>query len=103
MRRCTYFNYYITDDRHLQYLGCDDIQKSSDARIKILRHPKRTDFENVDGKVTDMLNHKNWITNMESAATEASKLLGWEIEDLNPAYYSEVFDELDFMANDARD
>lgn len=50
-----------------------------------------------------MLNHKNWITNMESAATEASKLLGWEIEDLNPAYYSEVFDELDFMANDARD
>lgn len=63
-----------------------------------------------------MLNHKDWIINIENAAAEVSRLLGMEtvrqvlrkhgartIEDLCPAYYSKVFDELDFMANDARD
>ena len=63
-----------------------------------------------------MLNRKDWIINIENAAAELSELLDREtvrqvlrkygarsIEHLNPAYYSEVFDELDFRANDARD
>ncbi len=63
-----------------------------------------------------MMSKKDWIINLENAAAEVSTLLGKEtvqhvlqkygarsFEDLNPCYYSEVFDELDFMANDARD
>lgn len=62
-----------------------------------------------------MMNYKDCIINIENVACEVSKLLGAEtvkhilmkhgartIEDLNPAYYDEVFDELDFMASDAR-
>ena len=63
-----------------------------------------------------MINKKDWIINLENAAAEAATLLGKEtvrhilqkygarsIEDLSPFHYNEVFDELDFMANDARD
>lgn len=63
-----------------------------------------------------MMSKKDWIINLENAATEVTTLLGKEtvrhilqkygarsIEDLSPCHYSEVFDELDFMANDARD
>ena len=63
-----------------------------------------------------MMCKKDWIINLENAATEVATLCGKEtvqhvlqkynarsIEDLSPCYYSEVFDELDFMANDARD
>lgn len=54
--------------------------------------------------------------NLENAAAEVAALLGKEtvqhvlqkygarsIEDLSPYYYSEAFDELNFIANDARD
>lgn len=63
-----------------------------------------------------MMNKKDRIINLENAAAEVAALLGQEtvrhmllkygagsIEDLSPCYYSEAFDELDFMANDARD
>ena len=63
-----------------------------------------------------MMNKQDWIINLENASAEVAVLFGKEtlqlilqkyeagtIEDLSPAYYSEVFDELDFMANDARD
>ena len=63
-----------------------------------------------------MMSKKDWIINLENAAAEVSTLLGKEtvqhvlqkydaksIDDLSPCYFSEVFDELDFMANDARD
>ena len=59
---------------------------------------------------------ENWLCNIQNAAAEVAALLGIEtvkhvlqkygartIENLSPAYYSEVFDELDFMADDARD
>ena len=59
---------------------------------------------------------ENWLCNIQNAAAEVAALLGditvqhvlqiygaRSIEGLNPAYYSEVFDELDFMAADARD
>ena len=59
---------------------------------------------------------ENWICNIENAAADVASVLGKEtvrhvlqkygaasIENLAPHYYSEVFDELDFMANDARD
>ncbi len=62
------------------------------------------------------MSKRDWIINLENAAADVATLLGREtvqhilqkygartIEDLNPAYYSEVFDELDFMANEARD
>ena len=71
--------------------------------------------ERLDGEMK-MMSKKDWIINLENAAAEVSTLLGKEtvlhvlqkydarsIEDLNPCHYSEVFDELDFMANDARD
>ena len=64
----------------------------------------------------EMMSKKDWIINLENAAAEVSTLLGKEtvqhvlqkygarsIEDLSPCHYSEAFDELDFMANDARD
>ncbi len=63
-----------------------------------------------------IMNKKEWILNLENAAAEVATLWGQEtvqhilqkydaksIDDLSPCYYSEVFDELDFMANDARD
>ena len=63
-----------------------------------------------------MMSKKDWIINLENAAAEVSTLLGREtvqhvlqkydarsIEDLSPCYYSEVFDELDFITTDARD
>lgn len=63
-----------------------------------------------------MMSKKDWIINLENAAAAVAALLGKEtvqhilqkydaksIDDLSPCYYSEVFDELDFMANDARD
>ena len=55
----------------------------------------------------------DWITNIENAAAEVEKKLGRStvefvlqkhgassIEDLSESHYSEVWDELDFMAND---
>ena len=57
-----------------------------------------------------------WLCNIHNAAAEVAALLGEEtvrhvlqkygarsIEGLSAVYYSEVFDELDFMANDACD
>ena len=59
---------------------------------------------------------ENWICNIENAAADVAALLGKEtvrhvlrkygassIENLAPQYFGEVFDELDFMANDAHD
>lgn len=59
---------------------------------------------------------ENWLCNIQNAAAEVTALLGQEtvrfilqkygarsIEDLSPCHYSEAFDELDFMASDARD
>ena len=63
-----------------------------------------------------MMSKKDWIMNLENAAAEVAAFLGKEtvqhvlqkysarsIEDLSPYYYSEAFDELNFIANDARD
>lgn len=63
-----------------------------------------------------MMSKQDWIINLENVAAEVATLWGKEtvrhilqkysvrsLEDLNPCHYSEVFDELDFMANDARD
>ncbi len=62
-----------------------------------------------------MMSKKDWIINLENAAADVAALLGKEtvqhilqkydansIDDLSPCYYSEVYDDLDFMANDAR-
>lgn len=59
------------------------------------------------------LSKKDWIVNIENAASAAEKIIGKEsvvavfkkydahgVYDLSPVYYSEVFDELDFIAND---
>lgn len=56
-----------------------------------------------------------WIINIQNAAKEVASQLGHEtvkhilkkygansIEDLSPSHYTEVFDELDFIANDLR-
>lgn len=56
-----------------------------------------------------------WIDNIQNTANEVAFQLGYEtvkhilrkygassIEDLSPYYYTEVFDELDFIANDLR-
>ena len=69
----------------------------------------------LDGE-TKMMSKKDWIINLENVAADVATLLGKEtvqhvlqkygaksIDDLSPCYYSEVFDELDFIANDARD
>lgn len=58
---------------------------------------------------------ESWIINIQYAADEVASQLGYEtvkhilrkygassIEDLSPSYYTEVFDELDFIANDLR-
>lgn len=63
-----------------------------------------------------MMSKNDWIINLENAAAEVATLCGKKtvqhvlqkydarsIDDLSPCHYSEVFDELDFMANDARD
>lgn len=63
-----------------------------------------------------MMSKNDWISNLENTAAEVATLCGKEtmqhvlqkydarsIDDLSPCHYSEVFDELDFMANDARD
>lgn len=57
----------------------------------------------------------NWIINIQNTADEVASQLGCEtvkhilgkygassIEDLSPSYYTEVFNELDFIANDLR-
>lgn len=59
--------------------------------------------------------NENWIINIQNTADEVASQLGFEtvkhiltkygassIEDLSPSYYTEVFDELDFIANDLR-
>lgn len=59
---------------------------------------------------------ENWICNLQNAAAAVAAHLGEEavkhvlnkygadsIEGLAPCYYSEAFDELDFMASDAYD
>lgn len=59
------------------------------------------------------LSKRDWIINIENAASAAEKNIGkkavaavfkkygaHDAYDLSPVYYSEVFDELDFMAND---
>ena len=69
----------------------------------------------MDGEMK-MMSNQDWIINLENAAADVATLLGREIvqhvlqkygartiEKLNPAYYSEAFDELEFMANDVRD
>ncbi|HHT14514.1 MAG TPA: hypothetical protein GXZ86_01410 [Clostridiales bacterium] len=58
---------------------------------------------------------ENWIINIQNAADQVASLLGNEtvmhlfgkysatsVEDLSPYYYIEVFNELDFIANDLR-
>ena len=87
------------------------------ADKKVRMHAKKFPYklERLDGEMK-MMSKNDWIINLENAAAEVSALLGNEtvqhvlqkydarsIEDLNPCYYSEAFDELDFMANDARD
>lgn len=59
---------------------------------------------------------ENWICNLQNAAADVAARFGTEtvrhilnkygtdsIEGLAPCYYSEAFDELDFMASDAYD
>lgn len=59
---------------------------------------------------------EHWLCNIQNAAAEVAALLGEDtvrhilrkygadcIENVAPHYFSEVFDELDFIANDARD
>ena len=83
------------------------------ARMHTKKFPYR--LERLDGEMK-MMSKKDWIINLENAAAEVAVLLGQEtvqhvlqkygarsIDDLSPCYYSEAFDELDFMANDARD
>ena len=58
---------------------------------------------------------KFWTINIENAASEVSALCGDEVVldvlkkrnadsilDLAPCYYSEVFDDLDYISNEAR-
>ena len=58
---------------------------------------------------------ESWIINIQNTADEVASQLGYEnvkhvlrkygansIEDLSPSHYTEVFDELDFIANDLR-
>ena len=58
---------------------------------------------------------ENWIINIQNAANEVATLFGNDevthilkkygassIEYLSPCYYAEVFNELDFIANDLR-
>lgn len=58
---------------------------------------------------------QNWIDNIQNAADEVASQLGKDtvmhtlrkygassIENLSPCYYTEVFNELDFIANDLR-
>ena len=69
----------------------------------------------MDGEM-EMMSKQDWIINLENTAADVAALLGREtvkhilqkygsgtIADLSLAYYSEVFDELDFIASDARD
>lgn len=83
------------------------------ARMYAKKFPYK--FERLDGEMK-MMRKKDWIINLENAATEVADLLGREtvrhilqkygarsIEDLSPCHYSEAFDELDFIANDVRD
>ena len=57
---------------------------------------------------------ENWLCNIRNAAREVATYMGEDsvqhvlrrydatsIEDLCPSYYAEVFEELDFIANDA--
>ena len=59
---------------------------------------------------------QNWLYNIQNVAAEVAALIGEKavqhtlqkygartVEDLASCFYSEVFDELDFIANDARD
>ena len=59
---------------------------------------------------------ENWLCNIQNTASEVAALYGSEtvtyvlqkygassIESLNPVYYSEIFDELDYMTTDVRD
>ena len=59
--------------------------------------------------------NESWIINIQNVANEVASQIGFEtvkhilrkygansIEDLSPSYYTEVFEELDFIANDLR-
>ena len=59
------------------------------------------------------MSNSDWIINIENAAAEVEKKLGCSavefvlhkngassIEDLSESHYSDVWDELDFMANE---
>ncbi len=60
--------------------------------------------------------NKDWIINIKNAAATVVSLVGREVvehvfrkygassvDDLNPVFYSEIFNELDFLAHDASD
>lgn len=62
-----------------------------------------------------MLDKQDWMISIQNDAEEVAEHLGNEtvqfilgkygatsIEDLSPSHYDEVFDELDFIANDLR-
>ena len=82
--------------------------------------PQSTDSAEGQGwigkKYEVSINDKeSWIINIQNTADEVVSQLGYEtvkhilrkygaksIEDLSPSHYTEVFDELDFIANDLR-
>lgn len=82
--------------------------------------PQSTDSAEGQGwigkKYEVSINDKeSWIINIQNTADEVASQLGYEtvkhvfrkygansIEDLSPSHYTEVFDELDFIANDLR-
>ena len=85
-----------------------------DKKFPRRRWDDRPEESRLDGEVK-MMNKKDWIINLENTAADVASLLGKEtvqhilqkydaksIEDLSPCHYSEVFDELDFIANDVR-
>ena len=72
------------------------------------------DAVSLRGKVKmTRIEKENWLCNIQNTAQRVATIYGAEtvihilqkydassIEGLSPVYYTEVFDELDFMAND---
>ncbi len=88
---------YLRDDKFVNSDAKDAV--SSRSKVRMTRIEK-----------------ENWLCNIQNAAKKVAAIYGAEtvihilkkydahsIEGLSPVYYTEVFDELDFMASDGFD
>ena len=89
------------------------IQVFKTVIFRCVRTPEITVFNFLRQVITLNTDKKIWITNIENVASIVATNVGIDtvnavfgkydahnLDDLSPCYYCNVFDELDFIAND---